>query len=162
MRLAGARFAINLVDQAGGEATARTLFVQQLYNRPPTDPQPSPQIQMRCIQRQPVVSAVPRYQYIPLHLLEHLRLHALQWLLPPPSLACMPSFRQDLWDENDTRATINKAVEEVVVGDLVEGVAEVEVVVGAVVAADAVEITSEGVRTESIGRQKVETPPCHR
>ena len=77
-------------------------------------------------------------------------------------MACMPSFRQDLWDENDTRATINKAVEEVVVGDLVEGVAEVEAVVAVVVAADAVEITSEGALTESIGQHKAETPHCHR
>ena len=73
----------------------------------------------------------------------------------------MPSFRQDLSDENDTRATINKAVEEVVVGDLVEGVVEVEAD-EVVVAAVAVEITSEGVLTESIGRDKAETPHCHR
>ena len=72
----------------------------------------------------------------------------------------MPSFRQDLSDENDTRATINKAVEEVVVGDLVEGVAEVEAGEAAV-AAVVVEITSEGAPTGSIGH-KAETPHCHR
>ena len=73
----------------------------------------------------------------------------------------MPSFRQDLSDENDTRATINKAVKGVVVGDLVEGVAEVEADEAAV-AAVAVEITSEGALTESIGQHKAETPHCHR
>ena len=72
----------------------------------------------------------------------------------------MPSFRQDLLsDENDTRATIKKAVEEVMVGDRVEGVAVVdEVAVAAVV----VEITSEGVLMELIGRHKAEMPHCHR
>lgn len=67
----------------------------------------------------------------------------------------MPSFRQDLLsDENDTRATINKAVEEV------EGVAVAGDLDEVVVAALVVEITSEGVLMELIGRHKVGTPHC--
>ena len=74
----------------------------------------------------------------------------------------MPSFRQDLLsDENDTRATINKAVEGAVVGDLVEAVDEVveEAVDEAGVVVEAV---SEDVLMESIGRHKVEAPLCQR
>ena len=93
-------------------------------------------------------------RYIPLHLLDH------SWLPLLPSSACMPSFRRGLSDENDTRATINNVVEEVVEGDLVEGVAEVEADEVAV-AAVAVEITSEGALTESIGQHKALTPHCH-
>ena len=113
----------------------------------------------RCNQRHHVVSAVSHC--IPLHLLEHS--HALPWLPLPPSSACMLSSRQDrdLLDENDTRATINKAVEGEVVGDLAEAVDEV--VEEAVDEAGAVvEAVSEDVLMESIGRHKVETPLCQR
>ena len=68
--------------------------------------------------------------------------------------ALFSAFRQDLSDENDTRATINKAVEEV------EGVAVAGDLDEVVVAALVVEITSEGVLMELIGRHKVGTPHC--